>query len=164
MNLKGLAVVVMSALLLAACGQSEPEFVPEKQFNPTVKEPMPVFDASSGIVLEAKGLLSGTDPAAQIVGEIRLYRAPNTSGLVRIENLVVPEPMRLDLVLTRSATPTAADGLERAAELGALRGSNGSMNILIEPDQLDFAAYQAVALLSYPDRRVIATALLNRQF
>lgn len=162
MNLKGLAVVAMSALLLTACGKSEPEFAPEKQFNPTVREPMPVFPVDSGIVLEASGLFTGTDPAAQIVGEVRLYRAPNTSGLLRIENLVTPEQMRLDLVLTRSATPTAADGLERAAELGSLRGSSGSMNVLIAPDQLDYAAYQAVALLSYPDRRILATALLKR--
>ncbi len=163
MKFNALPAVLIAVLLLTACGSSEPEFAAQKQFNPSVNEPMPVIDDKSGIVVEATGTLTGLDPEAPIVAQLRLYRAPNGSGLLRIENLVTPEAMALDIALTRSATPAAPDGLERSARLGALRGSSGNMNVLIAADQLDFAAYQGVALLAYPSGRVLATALLKRE-
>lgn len=90
-----------------------------------VDEPLPPFDEGfDGIPeLVARGEFVGIAPS-EAVGQVQLYAISDGSYLLRLENLRVSNDVDLQL---RLRTATAA------IKLGALKGTSGNQNYLIEP-------------------------------
>ncbi|MEK6806139.1 MAG: DM13 domain-containing protein [Pseudomonadota bacterium] len=166
MNLRTL----LPALLLAACTPPDPAPVvtptppaagapvasvdaPATHPDYVVDEPLPPFDEGGGRPrLVAQSAISSG-------GSMVLYEAGDGTRLLRFEDLNVNAAPELEVVLTKSATPTAADFAD-AIRVGALKGVRGNQNYLVS-SKVALAARQAVAVISRQQGTVIAFAPLT---
>lgn len=127
-----------------------------------VNEPMPPVDESVGAPqLMVEGQLNPLLPERDVSGNVRVYRMPDRSALLRIESLQIADKTSdLDVVLTRQAEPKTQADLAGMLPVAALKGASGNMNYMIPKDQ-DISELHGVALL-FADKTVFATAALVR--
>jgi len=157
-------------LFLAACGKTEAPAVPAgaptappsaavetpevPALNPdyVVDEPLPPFDEGGGrpSLVAQSAVSSG--------GQMSLYEAPDGTRLLRFEDLSVAAAPDLEVVLSKSAAPSAED-FAAAISLGALKGARGNQNYLVS-SKLALKPLQTVAVISRSQNVVLATAPL----
>lgn len=118
-----------------------------------VDEPLPPFDEGGGRPrLVAQSTVSTG-------GMMFLYEANDGTRLLRFEDLSVAAAPDLEIVLTKSATPTLAD-FAGAVSVGALKGARGNQNYLVS-SKVALKSLQTVAVISRGQNAVIAVAPLT---
>lgn len=145
-----------------ATSASEPP-VPAAPPAVAIDEHMPPIDESKGAPqLMLTGQLLPLNPEQDVSGNVMLYKMPDQSHLLRIENLhFINAAPDLDLALARIASPHSPEDLQNLLALGALKGPSGNMNYLI-PKEQDVSEMHSLVLLLRGDNQLFASASLSR--
>ena len=151
-----------SAPASAQAPAAEPEPAPaESVSSVAINEPLPPFEEDSGIVLTSKSLFKVSDSSLLISGDVFLYEAPNGSRLLRLENVLAPKEILIDLAFGRVPEPKSEDDARSAVVIGALKGPSGNMNYLLEKT-VDISPVRSFVLLEHGKPRVLASAPLSK--
>lgn len=135
---------------------------PMQENDFVVDEPLPPFDEGmDGIpVLESEGVFQGVAPA-EASGRLMLYRLPDGSRLLRLEELRVTSAPGLQLAFAKAATPQTFADASGGFSVGVLKGSSGNQNYLIEKTR-NVAGLQSLVIVSQDPAAVFALATLTR--
>ncbi|MSQ07320.1 MAG: hypothetical protein EXR54_04415 [Dehalococcoidia bacterium] len=125
---------------------------------------IPVKDAAmpaSPVQVKA-GAFRDADSFHKGSGQATIYRAPDGSSLLRLENFRVTNGPDLHLLLTPAADPKSRDELTSAGyvDLGKLKGNMGSQNYPI-PAGVDVAGLRSVVIYCLPFQVVFSVAVLK---
>lgn len=125
-----------------------------------VDEPLPPFDEGmDGIpVLEFEAVFQGVAPA-EASGRLLLYRLPDGSRLLRLEELRVTSAPGLQLQFAKAAAPQTFADAGGGFSVGVLKGSSGNQNYLIEKTR-SVAGLLSLVIVSQEPAAVFATARL----
>lgn len=128
-----------------------------------IDERMPPIDESKGAPQRMlTGQLLPLNPEQDVSGNVTIYKMPDQSHLLRIENLhFVDKAPDLDVALARVASPRSPEDLQNLLALGALKGPSGNMNYLI-PREQDVSEMHSLVLLLRGDNKLFASANLSR--
>ena len=146
-----------------------------------VDEPMPdkmmmgAKDSSSGsstttapggsgtaLVLR-KGTFQDADRFHQGSGEATIYRGPDGSHLLRLENFQVTNGPELHVILSPNPAPESRDDVHQPGylDLGSLKGNVGNQNYEI-PADVDVSALSSVVIYCSPFHVVFSIAPLKK--
>ena len=91
--------------------------------------------AGTALVL-SKGTFQGADRFHQGSGEATIYRAPDGSHLLRLENFQVTNGPELHVILSPNPAPESRDDVHQPGylDLGSLKGNVGNQNYEIPAD------------------------------
>ena len=118
---------------------------------------------SSGTALVlSKGTFQDADRFHQGSGEATIYRGPDGSYLLRLENFQVTNGPDLHVILSPSPAPESRDDVHQPGylDLGSLKGNRGNQNYEI-PADVDVNAWSSVVIYCAPFHVVFSVALLK---
>ena len=120
-----------------------------------------VDDQPVAVKLKA-GSLRDADSFHKGSGRATIYRGPDGSHLLRLENLDVTNGPELHVVLTPHADPDSGRDVKTAGyvDLGRLKGNKGDQNYPI-PDDVDIAAQLSLVIYCKPFSVVFSVASLE---
>ncbi len=118
--------------------------------------------AGTALVL-SKGTFQGADRFHQGSGEATIYRAPDGSHLLRLENFQVTNGPELHVILSPSPSPESRDDVHQPGylDLGSLKGNVGNQNYEI-PADVDVSALSSVVIYCSPFHVVFSIAPLKK--
>ena len=119
---------------------------------------------SSGTALVlSKGTFQGADRFHQGSGEATIYRAPDGSHLLRLENFQVTNGPELHVILSPNPAPESRDDVHQPGylDLGSLKGNVGNQNYEI-PADVDVSALSSVVIYCSPFHVVFSIAPLKK--
>ncbi len=118
--------------------------------------------AGTALVL-SKGTFQDADRFHQGSGEATIYRAPDGSHLLRLENFQVTNGPELHVILSPNPAPESRDDVHQPGylDLGSLKGNVGNQNYEIPPD-VDVSALSSVVIYCSPFHVVFSTATLKK--
>ena len=118
-------------------------------------------DSGTGVVL-SKGTFQDADQFHQGSGEATIYRGPDGSHLLRLENFKVTNGPDLHVILSPNPAPESRDDVHQPGylDLGSLKGNVGDQNYEIPPDA-DVNALSSVVIYCSPFHVVFSVALLK---
>ena len=125
----------------------------------------PTTTASGGsgtaLVLSA-GTFQDADRFHQGSGEATIYRGPDGSYLLRLENFQVTNGPDLHVILSPSPAPESREDVHQPGylDLGSLKGNRGNQNYEI-PADVDVDAWSSVVIYCSPFHVVFSVALLK---
>ena len=143
---------------LAVSSTSTP--VPAPTRAPTA-EPTVVAVARGTATLLSSGIFHDQDAFHKGSGTAGIYRGPDGSLLLRLENLDVTNGPDLHVVLSSHPDPQRRDDLESAGyvDLGKLKGNRGNQNYHI-PDDVEVGAQATVIIYCLPFHVIFSVASL----
>lgn len=119
-----------------------------------------VFVAPSDTILR-RGTFTRIDLIRGAEGTITIYRNPDLSRTLRIDEFTSTRAPDLHLIFTRNPDPTDERGVGvDYIDLGVMKGNVGGQSYLV-PESVDFGTYPIVALYSVELDYVISTATLR---
>ena len=132
------------------------------KLNTRVGEPMAVSMTTAAVIKTGK--FENSDDFHKGSGIASIYRSPDGSYLLRLENLNVTNGPDLHVILTPHSSPdrrseVKSDGY---ADLGKLKGNKGDQNYPI-PENVDVAAQRSVVIYCEPFAVVFSVAMLQDQ-
>jgi len=118
--------------------------------------------AGTAVVL-SKGTFQDADRFHQGSGEAIIYRAPDGSYLLRLENFKVTNGPDLHVILSTHPAPQSRDDVHQAGyiDLDSLKGNVGNQNYEI-PADVDVNALASIVIYCAPFHVVFAVAPLKR--
>ena len=118
--------------------------------------------AVTALVL-SKGTFQGADRFHQGSGEATIYRAPDGSHLLRLENFQVTNGPELHVILSPNPAPESRDDVHQPGylDLGSLKGNVGNQNYEI-PAGADVSALSSVIIYCSPFHVVFSIAPLKK--
>ena len=118
--------------------------------------------AGTALVL-SKGTFQGADRFHQGSGEATIYRAPDGSHLLRLENFQVTNGPELHVILSPNPAPESRDDVHQPGylDLGSLKGNVGNQNYEI-PADVDVSALSSVVIYCSPFHVVFSIAPLKK--
>ena len=148
-------------------GGVEVYMVPETMIEeviaePAVSTPAPVA-APAGPEIVASGNFRDVDSFHRGSGVATIYRAPDGSSLLRLEDFRVTNGPELHVLLAQAPDPQSREELDSGGYvgLGRLKGNIGNQNYEIPPD-LDPTAQNSVIIYCRPFRVIFSVAPLQR--
>ena len=111
----------------------------------------------------SKGTFQDADRFHQGSGDATIYRAPDGSYLLRLEDFKVTNGPDLHVILSTHPSPESRDDVHRPGyqDLGSLKGNVGNQNYAILAD-VDVSALASVVIYCAPFHVVFAIAPLKR--
>ena len=111
----------------------------------------------------SKGTFQGADRFHQGSGEATIYRAPDGSHLLRLENFQVTNGPELHVILSPNPAPESRDDVHQPGylDLGSLKGNVGNQNYEI-PADVDVSALSSVVIYCSPFHVVFSIAPLKK--
>ena len=124
-------------------------------------EPTAVAVARGTATLLSSGLFHDQDAFHRGSGTAGIYRGPDGSLLLRLENLDVTNGPDLHVLLSTHPDPQRREDLESAKyiDLGKLKGNRGTQNYEI-PDDVDVGAQATVIIYCLPFHVIFSVASL----
>ncbi len=118
--------------------------------------------AGTALVL-SKGTFQDADRFHQGSGEATIYRAPDGSHLLRLENFQVTNGPELHVILSPNPAPESRDDVHQPGylDLGSLKGNVGNQNYEI-PADVDVSALSSVVIYCSPFHVVFSVAPLKK--
>ena len=118
--------------------------------------------AGTAVVL-SRGTFQGADRFHQGCGEAIIYRGPDGSHLLRLENFQVTNGPDLLVILSPNPAPESRDDVHQPGyiDLGSLKGNVGNQNYEI-PADVDLNALSSVVIYCSPFHVVFSVAPLKR--
>ena len=118
--------------------------------------------AGTALVL-SKGTFQDADRFHQGSGEATIYRAPDGSHLLRLENFQVTNGPELHVILSPNPVPESRDDVHQPGyqDLGFLKGNVGNQNYEI-PADVDVSALSSVVIYCSPFHVVFSIAPLKK--
>ena len=118
--------------------------------------------AGTALVL-SKGTFQDADRFHQGSGEATIYRAPDGSHLLRLENFQVTNGPELHVILSPNPAPGSRDDVHQTGylDLGSLKGNVGNQNYEI-PADVDVSALSSVVIYCSPFHVVFSVAPLKK--
>jgi Electron transfer DM13 len=109
-----------------------------------------------------QGAFQDADNFHQGSGRATLYRAPDGSHLLRLEDFMVTNGPDLHVILTPHPNPESRSEVDTPGyvDLGSLKGNVGNQNYVI-PDHVDVAAMGSVVIYCKPFHVVFSVASLE---
>ena len=100
--------------------------------------------------------------ARYLQGEATIYRGPDGSRLLRLENFSVTNGPNLHVILTPRQNPTNRNDVMAAGyvDLGKIKGNVGNQNYEI-PDDVDISNIESVVIYCVPFSVVFSVASLQ---
>ena len=136
------------------------------EFNEEVLEVMPVsmVTAETAAVKIKSGNFRDADRFHKGSGQAIIYRSPDGSHLLRLENLNVTNGPALHVILSPHSSPDSQSEVKTPgyADLGKLKGNKGDQNYLL-PDDVDVDAQGSVVIYCKPFNVVFSVAMLQDQ-
>ena len=119
-------------------------------------------DSSGTAVVLSKGTFQDADRFHQGSGQAAIYRGPDGSHLLRLENFQVTNGPDLHVILSPSPVPESRDDVHQPGylDLGSLKGNVGNQNYEI-PADADVKALSSVVIYCSPFHVVFSVALLK---
>ena len=113
-------------------------------------------------VVLSKGTFQGADRFHQGSGEATIYRGPDGSHLLRLENFKVTNGPDLRVILSPSPAPESRDDVHQPGyvELGSLKGNVGNQNYEI-PADVDVNTLSSVVIYCSPFQVIFSVAPLK---
>ena len=134
------------------------------KFDQRVLEAMPVSMVAekTAAVKVKSGSFRDADSFHKGRGQATIYRSPDGSHLLRLENLDVTNGPDLHVVLTPHGSPDSRSDVKVAGyvDLGKLKGNKGDQNYDI-PGQIDISAQGSVVIYCKPFAVVFSVATLE---
>ena len=123
---------------------------------------LPTADSPTEPVALKSGSFRDADGAHQGSGQAIIYRAPDGSLLLRLEDLNVTNGPELHVILTPHPDPTNQTGVKTPGyvDLGKLKGNMGNQNYEI-PSDVDVTAQGSVVIYCKPFHVIFSVASLN---
>ena len=117
--------------------------------------------AGTALVL-SKGTFQDADRFHQGSGEATIYRAPDGSHLLRLENFKVTNGPELHVILSPNPAPESRDDVHQPGylDLGSLKGNVGNQNYEI-PADVDVSALSSVVIYCSPFHVVFSISPLK---
>ena len=111
----------------------------------------------------SKGTFQDADRFHQGSGEATIYRAPDGSHLLRLENFQVTNGPELHVILSPNPAPESRDDVHQPGylDLGSLKGNVGNQNYEI-PAEVDVSALSSVVIYCSPFHVVFSIAPLKK--
>ncbi len=108
------------------------------------------------------GEFKDADAFHQGSGQAIIYRGPDGSHLLRLENLDVTNGPRLHVYLSGHADPGDPEAVRALGyyDLGRLKGNRGNQNYPL-PSDVDVSAYNSVVIYCQPFHVVFSVASLT---
>ena len=118
-------------------------------------------DSGTAVAL-SNGTFQDADRFHQGSGEATIYRGPDGSHLLRLENFEVTNGPDLHVILSPSPAPESQDDVHQPGyvDLGSLKGNIGNQNYEI-PADADLNALSSVVIYCSPFHVVFSVALLE---
>ena len=118
--------------------------------------------ASGTALVLSNGTFRGADRFHQGSGEASIYRGPDGSYLLRLENFQVTNGPDLHVILSPSPAPESRDDVHQPGylDLGSLKGNVGNQNYEI-PADVDVDGLSSVVIYCSPFHVVFSVALLK---
>lgn len=123
------------------------------------REMSEVMPAESPTLLKA-GPFQDADSFHQGSGEARIYRLPDGSMVLRLEDFSVTNGPDLHVLLATGAAPSSRDDLGDYVDLGSLKGNLGNQNYDL-PAGVDPEAFRSVVIYCQPFHVVFSIAPLS---
>ena len=134
------------------------------EFENKVSEAMPLSQTTgkTAAVKIKSGSFRDADRFHKGSGEATIYRSPDGSRLLRLENLVVTNGPDLRVVLSPHQNPDSRGDVKLPGyvDLGKLKGNKGDQNYPI-PDDVDILAQGSVVIYCEPFAVVFSVATLR---
>ncbi len=111
----------------------------------------------------SKGTFQDADRFHQGSGEATIYRGPDGSHLLRLENFKVTNGPELHVILSPNPAPESRDDVHGPGylDLGSLKGNVGNQNYEI-PADVDVSALSSVVIYCSPFHVVFSVAPLKK--
>lgn len=141
----------------------EPTPVPTPMPEPTaVPTPVQTAVAQPEAIRLKIGNFQDADSFHRGSGEAVIYRGPDGSHLLRLENFNVTNGPDLHVILTPRQNPTSRNDVKSAgyADLGSLKGNTGNQNYAI-PEDVDIASIESVVIYCMPFHVIFSVASLQ---
>ena len=133
-------------------------------FNTEVSEAMPLsmVSAETAAVKTSSGEFQDADSFHKGSGQATIYRSPDGSHLLRLENLKVTNGPDLHVFLSPHPNPDRGNDVKTVgyADLGKLKGNKGDQNYPI-PNGVDLDAQMSVVIYCVPFSVVFSVATLQ---
>ena len=125
-----------------------------------VGEPMAVSMTTAAVIKTGK--FENADDFHKGSGTASIYRSPDGSHLLRLENLNVTNGPDLHVILTPHASPDRRSEVKSDGyvDLGKLKGNKGDQNYPV-PGDVDVAAQRSVVIYCEPFAVVFSVAMLQ---
>ena len=136
---------------------------PTSTLEPTpTSTPTPTLVPQPVAVKLKSGSFRDADPFHKGRGEATVYRGPDGSLLLRLENFRVTNGPDLHVILSPHADPKRPSDVKQGGymDLGKLKGNIGNQNYFI-PDDVDIAALRSVVIYCKPFHIVFSVAPLQ---
>ena len=132
------------------------------QISPEAEESAAPVPAESGPVELKSGSFRDQDSFHKGSGQARIYRGPDGSYLLRLDDLKVTNGPDLHVLLSSHPDPKGRNELKSAEyfDLGKLKGNIGNQNYPI-PDEVDIAAQMSVVIYCAPFHVMFSVAPLK---
>ncbi len=119
-------------------------------------------DSAGTALVLSKGTFQDADRFHQGSGEATIYRGPDGSHLLRLENFKVTNGPDLHVLLSPSPAPESRDDVHQPGylDLGSLKGNRGNQNYEI-PADVDVDALASVVIYCSPIHVVFSVAPLK---
>ncbi len=134
------------------------------QFDDKVSEAMPVsmVTSATAAVKVKSGQLEDADSFHKGSGEATIYRSPDGSHLLRLENLSVTNGPDLHVILTPHEGPDSSRDVKAPGyvDLGKLKGNKGDQNYPI-PADVNVNSQMSVVIYCKPFSVIFSVAMLE---
>lgn len=120
--------------------------------------------AQAGPVKLKSGNFRDADSFHRGSGQATIYRGPDGSRLLRLENLSVTNGPQLHVILSPHQNPESRGDVKQQGyvDLGRLKGNKGNQNYPI-PDDVDVDAQMSVTIYCVPFSVIFSVAMLQAQ-
>jgi len=117
---------------------------------------------SAGAVALKQGSFRDADRFHHGSGQVTIYRGPDGSHLLRLENFSVTNGPDLHVILTPNPDPQIRDEVSASGylDLGSLKGNMGNQNYEI-PDGVDIDSFGSVVIYCQPFHVIFSVASLE---
>jgi hypothetical protein len=122
-------------------------------------EPVAQAPANSPLVIGQGQFVDG-DTFHKGSGTATLFQGPDSTYLLRLDDLVVTNGPDLHVLLSTNPTPTDHANLGTYLDLGSLKGNIGDQNYTL-PTGIDGTQYKSVIIYCLPFQIIFATATLQ---
>lgn len=128
------------------------------------KVDQPMEEPMSGVMVSAEKVKSGSfrdvDAIHKGSGQATIYRLPDGSHLLRLENLKVTNGPALHVLLSQHPNPESRDDIKGYIDLGNLKGNIGNQNYAIL-SSVNVASQHSVVIYCKPFRVLFSIASLQ---
>jgi hypothetical protein len=155
-------IAASEAKALAQASEKAEGVAAEAEARPDQKmaEPMPETGGDVSTLI-GQGQFQDGDSFHKGSGTATVYRLPEGSQLLRLENFSATNGPDLHVLLVEQAAPaSSAEVMAGYLDLGSLKGNIGDQNYEI-PAGTDVSKYKSVVIYCMPFHVIFATASLN---